>query len=183
MAKKMLKGKAWFKVLAPEFLGGKSIGETMAIDPETIKGRVINVSLVELDGETQKFYMKVFLKITSMDGTTAKTVFYGHDCTRDFIARIVQARTTRIDTNDIVQLKDGKLRVKAIAICMRPVASAVATAMRKAVSAKIAELASQQTLEEFVVSFLGGEMQNVVRREMNKVYPLRAFELRKTEIV
>ena len=126
-----LKGKEWYQIISPKFFGDFVVGETMAIDPNQIKGRVIEASLTDITGDPNKYYLKFFFKVDEIKDNKAMTKFIGHDCTRDFLSRIVRTRTTRIDTNDIIDLVDNKLRVKTVAISNRAVSNNVACAIRK----------------------------------------------------
>jgi len=182
-ASRLLKGKAWYTILAPKLFGEKPLGEALASDPSALIGRIVTSSLTEMTGDPARYYMTLKFKITSIDGNLAKTSFAGHECTRDFVARIVQLRTERIDTNDVLQMKDGKLRVKAIAICNRRVTKGVAMSVRKKLSELISAQAKNKTIEDFVQLFISGALQNQIRAQVNKIYPLRAFEIRKTEVL
>jgi ribosomal protein S3AE len=75
------------------------------------------------------------LRVDEIKDGKAMTKFIGHDCTRDYLSRIVRPRTTRIDTNDIIDLVDNKLRVKTVAISNRSVSKNVESAIRKNISA------------------------------------------------
>src|SRR3989344_5115258 len=139
---KSLKGKVWIKILAPKFFEEKFLGETLANEPEQVLNRTVEAGAFEF-GNPEKFYFKIFFKVDGIDGSIARTKFFGHDCSRDFLARVVHYNATRIDTNDIVQL----------------------------------------TEEEFVKKMISDELQQNIRAEVNKIYPLRAFEFRKSEVL
>jgi small subunit ribosomal protein S3Ae len=178
-----LKGKDWFSIVAPKFFGDFIIGETMALDPNQLIGRVIETSLTDITGDPNKYYLKFYFKIKDIENNKAVTSFFGHDCTRDYIARIVRRRTTRIDTNDIIDLKDNKMRVKAIAISNRKVSKNVELKIRKNVRDLINEKVSQMKTEEFIREMIDGKLQQKIRKAISKVYPLRYFEFRKTEVL
>lgn len=176
------KGKDWFKILAPKYFNLKEIGETLALDASSIMGRVVETSLMSLGGDPGRYYFKLSFKVYELDGSKAMTKFHGHECTRDFISRIVQVRTTRIDTNDVLNLKDGKIRLKTIAVTNREVNIKVAEAIRKFISEKIKKL-EEKTIEEFVKDMTVGRIQSDIRKEASKIYPVRFFEFRKSEVL
>ena len=182
-ASKLLKGKTWFTIVSPAMFGEKALGEALATGPTVLPGRKITASLMELTGNPERYYMTMIFKIVEVNGTTAKTVFDGHECTRDYAARIVQRFTQRLDINKVVQLKDSRLRVKAIAICNRHVTENIAKAVRSMIEEMITEAAANCTLDEFIKSFTEGEIQNSIKAEVNRIYPLRAFEFNKTEVL
>lgn len=178
-----LKGKEWFQIITPKFFGESVLGETMAIDPNQIKGRVIEASLVDMGGDPNKYYLKFFFKVDEMKDGKAITKFVGHDCTRDFLARIVRTRTTRIDTNDIVDLADGKLRVKTIAITNRSISTSIASSIRKSLRVLVAAELSKMTVDDFLKGMIEGSIQSRIRKGVSKVYPLRNFEFRRTNVL
>ena len=178
-----MKGKEWYQILAPKLFGNKVLGETLTSDPDTLTGRVISSTLFDLTGDTNKYYVKLYFKIDEIKEGKAKTRFYGHECTRDFIARIVQINTGRIDTNDVVKFKDGSLRVKMIAICNRQVKAGVATSIRKLMSKLVLEKGSKMSIDDFLTSFMNGSIQGSMKEEVNKIYPLRYLEIRKVDVL
>ena len=178
-----LKGKEWYQIVAPKFFGDFVIGETIAIEPKQLIGRVVETSLTDITGDATKYYLKFYFKIDDVKDKKAITRFFGHDCTRDFLARIVRRRTTRIDTNDIVKLKDNKIRIKSIAISNRRVSEEVERKIRKNIRELIIENVSKMKTEEFVREIIDGKLQQKIRKAISKVYPLRHFEFRKTEVL
>lgn len=182
-ASKLLKGKNWYTIVSPALFGEKPLGEALAADPSALPGRKITASLMELTGDPSRYYMTMRFMISEVAGTVAKTVFDGHECTRDFSARIVQRFTQRIDTNSVIQLKDGKIRVKAIAICNRHVTNIIAKAIRKKLEDMITAATVEKTMDEFIGMFTTGELQGQIRADLNRIYPIRAFEFNKTEVL
>jgi ribosomal protein S3AE len=111
------------------------------------------------------------------------TSFIGHDCTRDFLARIVRRRSNRIDTNDIVTLKDNKMRIKSVAITNRLVSKSIESKVRKTIREIIIDSVSKMKTEEFIREIIDGKLQQKVRKTISKIYPLRQFEFRKTKVL
>jgi len=178
-----LKGKDWYQIVAPKFFGDFIIGETLAMTPKQLIGRVIETSLTDFTGDASKYYLKLYFKIKNVNGSKAITEFFGHDCTRDYIARIVRRRTTRIDTNDVIKLADNKMRVKSIAISNRRVSRNVRIKVRKTIREIIIKTLENMKTEEFIKEMIGGKIQQNIRKNVSKVYPLRFFEFRKTEVI
>jgi small subunit ribosomal protein S3Ae len=178
-----LKGKDWYQITAPKFFGDFVIGETPSFDPIRLKGRVIETSLTDITGDPNKYYLKFYFKIEGVKDKRAITKFVGHDCTRDFLARIVRRRSTRIDTNDIIKLLDNKIRVKSVAISNRRVSQTVETKVRRIVRETIIKELEKMKTEEFIREIIDGKLQARIRKNVSKVYPLRYFEFRKTEVL
>lgn len=181
MVKKI--GKEWYQIKAPKLFNETVIGETLSFDPDEIKGRIIEATLPVLLDNVSKYYVKLFFKVKDVEGKNAFTKFDGHECTRDFIARIVRKMSQRIDTNDILQLKDGKLRVKTIAVTNRVVSESIATSIRKNISVLLAKYTENMSIDDFVKSFVSDSVQKTLREQLNKIYPLRTFEIRKSKVI
>jgi small subunit ribosomal protein S3Ae len=184
MAKvKKWKGKEWFEIYIPKFLGNIVIGETPAFDANSIVGRKVEKSLFEITNDPLRYYITLIFRINKVEGKNAYTEFYGHYCTRDFIARIVQKRSSRVDTNDVFTFKDGKLRIKTITITNRRVCQEVQKKIRKHIIDFLKEYSAKTTIENFVKEFITGKLQEKIKKGMNKIYPIRVFEFRKSEVL
>jgi len=177
------KGKQWYQVVTPNYIGDVVIGETLISDPNALKGRVVETSLIDLMEDSEKFHFKMYFKICEVAGNKAFTKFVGHEITRDFIGRAIQTRTTRIDTNDVVTFTDGKLRIKALAVTNKNVSIQVDKAIRAAVRAAVLASAKDRKIEEWVSGMAAGEIQSVIRADLNKVYPIRMFEFRASKLI
>ncbi len=182
-AKLKWKGKEWYQILSPKYIGDIVIGETLTTDVGNLKGRVIEASLMDLNGDPGKYYVKFYFKVVEIANGKALTKFIGHEMTRDFIARAVQPRTSRIDTNEIITFADGKMWVKSIAITNRHVSVAVDKAIRAAIRVAIAESAKDKKIEDWVSAMASGDIQMSIRAELNKIYPMRLFEFRASEFI
>jgi len=178
-----LKGKEWYQIVAPKFFGDFILGESMAIEPNQLVGRVIETSLTDITGDPNKYYLKFYFKIEEVKENKAITKFIGHDCTRDFLARIVHGRSNRIDTNDVINLLDNKIRVKTIAISNRKVSNDLESEIRKHIRESVINELTKLKTEEFIRELIAGNLQMRIRKGISKVYPLRSFEFRKTEVL
>ena len=178
-----LKGKEWYQIVAPKFFGDFVIGETIALESKQLKGRVIETSLTDITGDPTKYYLKFYFKVGDVKDKKAITKFFGHDCTRDFLARIVRRRANRIDTNDVINLKDNKIRVKSVAISNRKISKSLEIKVRRNIRELVIENVSKMKTEEFLREIIDGKLQQKIRKSLSKVYPLRHFEFRKTEVL
>ncbi|MFH1229238.1 MAG: 40S ribosomal protein S3a/S1 [Candidatus Aenigmatarchaeota archaeon] len=178
-----LKGKEWYQIMVPKLFGDFVIGETMAIDPQLIKGRVVEVSLTDISGDPTRYYFKFFFKVDEIKENKALTKFVGHDCTRDYLARIVRTRTTRIDTNNTIDLLDGKMVVKTVGISNGPISKNIARDLRRNISELVIKELSKMKIEDFLNEMVEGKLQSRIRKVLSKIYPLRHFEFRKTKVI
>ncbi|MCD6403147.1 MAG: 30S ribosomal protein S3ae [Candidatus Aenigmarchaeota archaeon] len=181
---KKLKSKAWFTLLAPEYLGSKPLGITPASDAKYVIGRVVESSVMNLTDDYNKYYMKFKFRVDKVDGQNAHTVFYGMECLQDYISRLVRRRTKRIDTIQDVKTKDGvTLRVKTIMITNKTIKSSVVKVLRNFVKKVVEEEVSKATISQVVEKILKDVIKRRILEEGSKIYPIRHFEIRRIDVL
>ena len=176
--------KIWYEVMAPEMFGGKQIGETLAADPKQLIGRTLNVSLMDISRNYSKFFVKLRIRIDSIDGNKASTKLVGHECMRERIYRMVQRHGRRVDAVQDVVTKDGAhVRVKTVFMLIKRVGGSTKNDTRKLAVDLIEEAAKKIKLEDFINSIIAGDLQHKLKKDCSKIYPVGSIEIHKTEIV
>lgn len=176
------KKKDWFPIVVKPF--NKEITKTLADEPEKLIGRELSVSLLELINDFNKYYMKFFFKIKKVEDGKAIAEFHGSECLRDYISRMVVRRVRRIDVIQTLETKDKvKIRVKSLVVVSKRVKSTMEKTIRKKVEEIIKDFVENSSLEEFVQKIISDEIKNKVVKEVSKIYPVRHFEIRKTEVL
>ena len=176
--------KNWYEIVAPKMFGEKVVGETLAADPKQLIGRTIDVSLMELSRDFSRFYIKLNLQITEVNGTKALTKFMGHDTMYERVYRMVQRHSRRIDVIQDVTTKDGvKIRVKTIFTLIRRVNTSIKKEARALARQIIEETAKETEFEDFINSVVQGNLQKTIRAKCTKIYPVGNIEIRKTELL
>ncbi len=176
--------KQWYEIIAPKMFDEKTIGEALAADPRELMGRTIETSLAELDRAMTKFYMKLKFQVTRTEGSKAYTEFVSHSVMYERIYRIVQRHMRRVDCIQDITTKDGKrIRVKTIFVIARRVNTSLKKATRHAAEELVEKAVQNYTLEELINAILDDELQQSIRKELNKIYPVSVVEIRKTELL
>ena len=175
--------KTWYEIQAPAYFDEKVVGETPASDPKYLIGRVVSVSLADLQQDARKFYLKFSFRVVEVDGK-AKTIFVGHDITSERIYRMVQKYSRRVDCIQDIGMKDGsKIRVKTILTIPKRVSTSVKDNVRKYMKSAVENALSESTMDSFIRSVIDGTLQSAIREECKKVYPVGAIEIRKSEVL
>jgi len=182
MAKK-IKGKEWYKIIAPKFFEEKILGETPADDVKKLISRTIEVPLVLITNNMNKFYIKVKFKIISVEGNKAYTEFVGLECLRDYISRMIRHGINRIDVVQKLKTKDEKnVVVKSIIITNRKVNKGVEKEIRKLVIEILKKIVTENKLDDTLAKILDDSIRNKILKEGSKIYPIRSFDIRKMEV-
>jgi small subunit ribosomal protein S3Ae len=178
------RSKSWYTVVAPPYFGNVELGAVPADEPEKLVGRVIDSTLYEITGDFAHQYLKILFQITEIDGKTAKTMFKGHEYSRDYLRSLVRRRTTKVDGIFNLTTKDGyKLRVAVSAFTLSRIRTAqeksIRTIMEKIVKEKASALAFDQFTQEMVLGKIASDIYN----EAKKIAPLRHVGIRKSKVV
>lgn len=184
MAAKKAKSKEWFTIIAPELFERKELGTIAVTEPEQLIGRKISFSIIELINNFNKFYVKFIFKIVKVDGNKAYTDFNGSEVMRDYISRMILKRIRRIDTVQNLQTKDGKkVVVKGIATVSKKVKSSIEKTIRSQIKEALQREISEMTFDDFVINLTSDDLKFNILHQVRKIYPVRNFEIRKTQVI
>ena len=178
------RGKAWYMVVAPPFFGNVELGALPAEEPEQLIGRVVEATLYDITSDFSHQYLKMFFQINELDGKTARTLFKGHEYSRDYLRSLVRRRTTKVDGLFNLTTKDGyKLRVAVSALTLSRVKTSQEKLIRDMMAKIIDEKAAVLTLDQFVQEMVLGKIASDVYNEAKKVAPLRHVGIRKSKLI
>ena len=181
---KKWKGKEWFNIMSPAYLGAKLIGQTPTTDPKGVVGRNIDVSIAELTGDNRKRHMKVMLRINKIEGKTCLTSFNGLECVREHLMRMVRKRNQKVETIFNTGTKDGWfLKIKFLTILNGNTTSTLQTKMREFVSRKLTDFTKNSNLQDFLRKVISTEVQMKIKKEGSKIYPVRFSEVARIRVL
>ncbi|MDY6771203.1 MAG: hypothetical protein SV186_04585 [Candidatus Nanohaloarchaea archaeon] len=176
--------KDWYELVAPDLFDNEVVAETPADKSAKVDNRTVKVNLKDLMPASDKYYMDVYLQVKSVDGNKAKTELVGHDTSKEYISKMVQRGTDRIDHVVDVETKDGQtVRVKLIGTTIKNTHSSAKTDIRKRMEELVTDHASKKNTDDFMRDIFQNEVQKKVNEECKEIYPLRTVEIRKTEIL
>jgi small subunit ribosomal protein S3Ae len=178
------RGKAWYMVVAPPFFGNVELGALPAEEPEQLIGRVVEATLYDITSDFSHQYLKMFFQINELDGKTVRTLFKGHEYSRDYLRSLVRRRTTKVDGLFNLTTKDGyKLRVAVSALTLSRVKTSQEKLIRDMMAKIIDEKAAVLTLDQFVQEMVLGKIASDVYNKAKKVAPLRHVGIRKSKLI
>jgi small subunit ribosomal protein S3Ae len=178
------RGKAWYMVVAPSFFGNVELGSIPAEEPEKLIGRVVEATLYDITADFSHHYLKMFFQVNEIDAKTAKTLFKGHEYSRDYLRSLVRRRTTKVDSLINLTTKDGyKLRIAVSALTLSRIKTSQEKIIRKIMDKTIHEKAEALSLDQFVQEMVLGKIASDIYNQAKEVAPLRHVGIRKSKLV
>lgn len=178
------RSKTWYTVVAPPYFGNIELGTIPAGETENLIGRVVESSLYDITGDFAHQYLKMYFQITSVEGKTARTVFKGHEYSRDYLRSLVRRRTTKVDGILNVSTKDGyNFRVAVSAFTLSRIKTSQEQAIRKVMAKIMQEKSGSLTMDQFVQEMVLGKIASDIYNEAKKIVPLRHVGVRKSKLL
>jgi small subunit ribosomal protein S3Ae len=171
-------------VIAPSFFGNVELGSIPAEEPEKLIGRVVEATLYDITSDFSHHYLKMFFQVNEVDGKTAKTLFKGHEYSRDYLRSLVRRRTTKVDSLINLTTKDGyKLRIAVSALTLSRIKTSQEKIIRKIMDKTIHEKANALSLDQFVQEMVLGKIASDIYNQAKEVAPLRHVGIRKSKLI
>jgi len=178
------RGKSWYMVMSPPYFGNVELGSVPAEGPEKLIGRVVDSTLYDITNDFAHQYLKMRFQITEIDGKTAKTMFKGHEYSRDYLRSLVRRRTTKVDGLFAITTKDGhNLRVAVSAFTLSRVKTSQEKVLRKIMDRIIKEKAAVLTMDQYAQEMVLGKIASDIYNEAKKIAPLRHVGIRNSKVV
>lgn len=178
------RSKSWYMVMAPPYFGNAELGAVPADVPEKLVGRVIDSTLYDITNDFSHQYLKMFFQINEIDGKTAKTIFKGHEYSRDYLRSLVRRRTTKVDALFNLTTKDGyKMRIAICAFTLSRIKTSQEKIIRDIMDKTIKQKAAELTLDQFAQETVLGKIASDIYNDAKKIAPLRHVGVRKSKLI
>ena len=177
------KAKSWYKVYTPETLGKVYIGDTIANDPESVVGRIMQTTLGEIINDYGRQNVKMKFRVATVTGDAAYTEFVGHELTRDYLRSLVKRRTSRIDSHIPVMTKDGK-KVDLTVTCYTLTRANLSQthAIRGLIVQKVGGMAREVDFNALLNGIVTGELSKELFKAVKPLFPVRRVEIIKSRV-
>jgi len=192
--------KTWYDIRAPSAFSQRNVGWTLAsratatkTATEVLKGRVVPVSLADLNKDEDQSYRIIKLRIEDVQGKHCLTNFYGMNFTTDKLKSLVRKGQSLIEAHVDVKTTDGYfLRMFAIAFTKKEKSS-----FRKTFYAKHSQIrqirkkminimtteATTCDLKELVSKFIPNSIGKNIEKHCYGIYPLTNVFIRKVKVL
>jgi small subunit ribosomal protein S3Ae len=177
------RGKAWYTVLSPPYFGGVELGAIPADDPSKLVGRIVDATLYDITNDFAHQYLKMYFRVADVEGKTARTIFKGHEYSRDYLRSLVRRRTTRVDGIFSVTTTDGYgLRLAVSVFTLTRIKTSQEQLIRAVMRKNVEEKALSLTFDQFVQELVLGKIASEIYNEAKKIAPLRHVGIRKSKL-
>jgi small subunit ribosomal protein S3Ae len=160
---------------------------------DSLKGRIIEVSLADLTKDEDHGFRKIKLRVDEVQGKNCLTNFHGMNFTSDKLRSLVRKWQSLIEAHVDVKTTDGYLvRLFAIAFTKRRPnqvrkTTYAQTAQIREIRKKMFEImtreASSCDLKELVQKFVPEAIGREIEKATRGIYPLQNVFIRKAKIV
>jgi ribosomal protein S3AE len=183
MAEKVKK-KKFVKIIAPRQFNERVIGESVIGDARSLIGRKLKINMMSLTDNPKNQNVQIKFKITDLKGESVKTEIVGYTLLPAFVKRLVRKEKKRVDDCFYAKTNDGKdLKVKTFLLTLNKTTKSVLTALRKATQESIKTSISKMSYDALMNELIMHKLQNTLRRELAKVYPLKQCEVRDIQLI
>jgi len=192
--------KDWYTIQAPGMFSKRDAGLTCCtkttgtkIASETLKGRIFEVSLADLQDNSDMAYRKIKLRAEDIQGFLVLTNFNGMDMTRDKLCSLIKKWQSLIEARVDVKTTDGyTLRMFAIGFTNRKQAQIKKTCyaqsgqirqIRKKMADIMTEAGSKSDLKELVAKLLPETLGKEIEKACEGIFPLQNVYIRKVKVL
>ena len=171
--------KKWYTISSTSHFKEKSLGETMAYEPESLIGRTVNVSMSNLTGNLRMQNVRINFKIKEVKDNTAFTEIVGYEVSPSHVRRIVRAGRDRVDVSLLKKTKDGvKVRVKPLLLTRFNTHKSARRDLKKKCEEFFDKLLKNLDYTTFVSELISNKVHVEMKQFLNKTYPLGGVEIR-----
>jgi ribosomal protein S3AE len=168
--------KAFFEVRAP--MTSSKI-HLYATSMEELEGKIVKLDLTRsLKGKNFELNLKVKKTPEGLEGEPVSLELVG-----SYIRRMMRTGIDYVEESFVVELKDGKARIKPFMITRNKVSRSIRSELRNTSKKFLQEYFRARTLKEGFSEIMTNKVQKELFVKLKKVYPLALCEIRIFELV
>ncbi|KAK3713898.1 ribosomal 40S subunit protein S1B [Vermiconidia calcicola] len=192
--------KDWYNIKAPSTFNIRDVGKTlvnrttgMKNANDALKGRILEVSLADLQKDEDHAFRKVKLRVDEVQGKNCLTNFHGLDFTSDKLRSLVRKWQTLIEANAVIKTTDDYLlRLFCIAFTKRRpnqikkttyARSSQIRQIRKKMVDIMQREAQSCTLSQLTQKLIPEVIGREIEKSTQGIYPLQNVHVRKVKLL
>lgn len=176
--------KEWYPILAPKIFQNAVLGETPIYEPDKMVGKSMTKNLMELTNDVKRQNINVKFKVSSVQNGKAFTDIVGYYMVQSSIRRLIRKNIEKIIMSFPCKTLDNKnLLIKPLLITRAATTGSVVTKMRRNAQDFLVKYIGAMSYDNLVNDLVNHKLQSSLKKELNRIYPLRVCELKSMEIV
>ena len=176
------KMKKWYRIVSPQMFGAQPIAESVAVEDSQLIGRTVSVSLSMVTGDSKKQNTNAVFEVNKVDAGNAYTVVKRLEIAPSSIRRMMRKGKDRIDLSMVCATKDNvAIRIKPFLVAKGKIGKTALTNTINLLDAILRVEAHKVSYEQLIRDVVTGKVQREIRQRLNKIYPLKAVEIRVVE--
>ena len=174
-----LKKKQWYPIIAPKQFDSVVLGETLVYEPSAMLGKTLSHSLMNLTNDVKRQNVNIHFKVVEVEGDKAKTMITGYEIIPSSVKRFVRRNSEKMDIAFTCETADNIfLRIKPLVITKADVKGSTAAKVRNSIVNLLIKTVKKMTYDEIINDIINRKMQEMMRANLNKIYPLKVCEIR-----
>merc|ERR1712238_37827 len=160
------------------------MGQGTKIASDGLKGRIIELSLADLNNNEAMSYRKVKLCVEDVQGYNCLLNFHGMDMTRDKLCSLIKKKQSIIEGYVVrmfciafTKKQDDQLKETCYA------KSAKVRSIREKMVTTMAALAGKGDLKTLVKALVAGTTGEEIEREASSIFPIKDCYIRKVKVI
>lgn len=172
------KKKKWYKILAPKIFNEQLIGQTPAYEIKSLVGKTLEANLYTLTKNIKNQNTDIKLRITHFREDSACTEVICYKVNPSSMRRFVKKTSNKIEDSFSSKTEDNlNVRVKTTVFTRGFIRSNVSKALRKATHELVLKNVEKSRFDTLIRELSIHKFQNTIKNDINKIYPVRIFEV------
>ncbi|MBN1543906.1 hypothetical protein JW898_00410 [Candidatus Woesearchaeota archaeon] len=171
--------KRYFSILAPKIFQERELGNAMAYESASLKGRAIETNLMVLTGNVKKQDINITFKVEAVKGDTAFTFIDKYEVSPAAIKRKVRRGRDRLDESFQCVTRDNRIvRIKPLVITAVKTSRSVKSALRKETIQFMINCIRRVDYDTLILDILNEKLQRETANRLRKIFPIRFVDIR-----
>jgi len=173
------KKRKWYILLASKEFNSVEIGDTLSSDPSLLINRTVEVNLAFLTNDMKKQNMRVTFKVTKLEEDGAHTELVKYELITAFLKRLVKRDRSKIEDSFLAQTKDDiNVRIKPLIVTKNETNGIIESKLRNEIRDFLIKSIKTVDYNELFMNIINHGLQNSLRDNIKKIYPIASSEIR-----
>lgn len=174
--------KSWYPIIAPDLFNKQFLGKSLVGEPEQLMHKTIATNAMNVTGDMKKQHITITFKVDGIHEGQGTCSVDAYEVNPAYIKRMVRRNKNKLDLSFRAHTKDNVwIRMKPTLLTKNKATGSVCSALHKKTEEFLIKYLRTLTFEEIIHDLLLNKLQNILRAEVKKIYPVKIAEIRMLE--